>query len=132
MNDVDNNTANDLDRRSFIGAAVAGAIALRHGHWTETRTPSHGEAAQVPAFALEERVDRKFAHSLRFVLPRITAPAARSRAATHESRAAMLSASASDPAVVCIRSAVSMLSLISTGMPCSGPRTLPAFRSASS
>ena len=54
MNDVDNNTANDLDRRSFIGAAVAGAIALRHGHWTETRTPSHGEAAQVPAFPLEE------------------------------------------------------------------------------
>jgi hypothetical protein len=31
-----------------------------------------------------------------------------------------------------MRSAVSMLSLISTGMPCSGPRTRPAFRSASS
>ncbi len=39
--------------------------------------------------------------------------------------------SASDPAVVCMRSAVPMLSLISTGMPCNGPRTLPAFRSAS-
>ena len=74
-----------------------------------------------------ECVDRKFAHSLRLVLPMITAPAARSRSATHESRAAMLSLSASEPAVVCILSAVSMLSLISTGMPCSGPRSLPDF-----
>ena len=41
-------------------------------------------------------------------------------------------ASASEPADVCILSAVSMLSLIRTGMPCSGPRTLPALRSASS
>ena len=41
-------------------------------------------------------------------------------------------ASASDPAVVIIRSAVAMLSLISTGMPCSGPRRRPARRSASS
>ena len=80
-----------------------------------------------PLQPLDECVERKFAHSLRFVLPRITAPAARSRSATNESRAAMLSASASEPAVVCIRSAVSMLSLISTGMPCSGPRTFPAL-----
>ena len=40
--------------------------------------------------------------------------------------------SASEPAVVVIRSCVSMLSLSATGMPCSGPRTLPALRSASS
>ena len=40
--------------------------------------------------------------------------------------------SASEPAVVVIRSAVSMLSFSAIGMPCSGPRTLPALRSASS
>src|SRR6185437_6880430 len=50
----------------------------------------------------DECVDRKFAHSLRFVLPRMTAPAARRRAATNESRAAMLSANAREPAVVCM------------------------------
>src|SRR3954469_7487563 len=61
-----------------------------------------------PLQPLVECVDRKFAHSLRFVLPMITAPAARSRSATQESRAAMLSARASEPAVVCMRSAVSM------------------------
>ena len=42
-----------------------------------------------------------------------------------------LSASASEPAEFTMP-ATSMLSLISTGMPCSGPRTLPALRSASS
>src|SRR6478609_6593 len=71
-----------------------------------------------PLHPLDECVDRKLAHSLRFVLPMITAPAARSCCATNESRAATLLASASDPAVVCMRSAVSMLSLISTGIPC--------------
>src|SRR6185436_1077578 len=81
---------------------------------------------------LDECVDRKFAHSLRFVLPRITAPASRSRFTTCASRDAIESASASDPAVVCILSAVSMLSLITIGMPCIGPRVRPAFRSASS
>ena len=34
-----------------------------------------------PLQPLDERVDRKFAHSLRFVLPRMTAPASRSRRA---------------------------------------------------
>ena len=62
------------------------------------------------------------AHSLRLVLPRMTAPASRSFCATKESFAGCEPTSASDPAVVCMRSAVSMLSLISTGMPCSGPR----------
>ena len=41
-----------------------------------------------PLQPLDECVDRKFAHSLRFVLPRITAPAARSRSATNASRGA--------------------------------------------
>ena len=55
-------------------------------------------------------------------MPRITAPAARSRATTKASRGAIEPSSASDPAVVVILSPVSMLSLIRTGMPCSGPR----------
>ena len=42
------------------------------------------------------------------------------------------STSASEPAVVSIRSAVSILSLIRIGMPCSGPLTLPRLRSRSS
>ena len=56
-----------------------------------------------------------FAHSLRFVLPRITTPAARRRSTTKASRGAGAPTSASDPAVVSILSPVSMLSLISTG-----------------
>src|SRR6266851_6675608 len=68
-----------------------------------------------PLQPLEEWLDRKFAHSLRLVLPRITAPASRSLWATNESRGAMEPERASDPAVVIMRSAVSMLSLISTG-----------------
>ncbi len=39
--------------------------------------------------------------------------------------------SANDPALVCILSRVSMLSLSSTGMPCNGPSTMPRLRSAS-
>ena len=73
-----------------------------------------------PLQPLVDLVDRKFAHSLRFVLPRITAPASRRRSTTNASRAATEPSSASDPAVVVIRSAVSMLSLMTTGMPCSG------------
>src|SRR5882724_8891325 len=84
-----------------------------------------------PLQPLDECVDRKFAHSLRLVLPRMTAPASRNRAATKASRAAWFFARASDPAEVAILSAVSMLSLITTGMPCNGPRTCPAFRSTS-
>src|SRR5436190_476345 len=70
-----------------------------------------------PLHPLVECVERKFAHSLRFVFPMITAPASRSFAATLESCAAIESARASEPAVVCIRSAVSILSLIRTGIP---------------
>src|SRR5437667_8980528 len=74
-----------------------------------------------PDQPLEEKNDRKFAHSLRFVLPRMTAPPARSLAATVESWSAGAPTRASDPAAVCIWSAVSMLSLSRTGIPCSGP-----------
>src|SRR5207244_12923453 len=75
-----------------------------------------------PLHPLEECVDRKFAHSLRFVFPRITAPASRSCCTMNASFGGDHPASASEPAVVIIRSAVAMLSLSRIGMPCSGPR----------
>jgi hypothetical protein len=79
-----------------------------------------------------EWVERKFAHSDRLALPTITAPASVSRRTMGASRPVMLSLSAKDPAVVAVPSADSMLSFSSTGMPCRGPRTWPALRSASS
>src|SRR5882672_6642699 len=85
-----------------------------------------------PLQPLVEWVERKFAHSLRLALPRKIAPAALSFAAMNESCIGVDPASASDPAVVVIRSAVSTLSLSRIGIPCSGPRTFPALRSRSS
>src|SRR5690349_7265917 len=70
-----------------------------------------------PLQPLEECVERKFAHSERFVLPRITAPASRSRFATCESADGCAPTSASEPAAVSIRSAVPTLSLTRTGIP---------------
>src|SRR5262245_44025017 len=64
-----------------------------------------------PLQPLIEREPRKFAHSLKLVFPRITAPAARNRSATKESRGAFEFIMASDPAVVIMRSPVLMLSL---------------------
>src|ERR1043166_5158495 len=61
-----------------------------------------------PLHAFVEWLPRKFAHSPGFVLPRMTAPAARSLAATAESRGAFEPTSASEPAVVCILSAPAM------------------------
>src|SRR5918993_5931418 len=72
----------------------------------------------------DDRVERKFAHSLRLVLPRITAPAARRRCTRKASRLGRLPASASEPAEFTMGVA-SMLSLSRTGMPCIGPRTVP-------
>ena len=82
-----------------------------------------------PLHPLIECVERKFAHSLRLVLPRISAPAERKRAATNASCEARQPTSARDPAVVFIASPVSMLSLIRIGIPCRGPRTCPSLRS---
>src|SRR6185503_12910569 len=59
-----------------------------------------------PLHPLEECVERKLAHSERFVLPRTTAPASRSRLTMAASAAGIAPTSASEPAVVCIRSAV--------------------------
>jgi hypothetical protein len=78
-----------------------------------------------------ERDERMFAHSERLVLPRMTAPAERRRSTTNASCFARTPFSASDPAVVAIRSPVAMLSFTRIGIPCSGPRTLPARRSLS-
>ena len=64
-----------------------------------------------PLHPLDEAVERKFAHSLRFVLPRMTAPALRSLSTTKASHGGREPNSASDPAVVCIASAVEILSL---------------------
>src|SRR4051795_6486389 len=68
-----------------------------------------------PLQPLVECVDRKLAHSLRLVLPRITAPASRSRATMCASFGGVTPASANDPALVIMRSAVAMLSFSSTG-----------------
>src|ERR1700730_2114461 len=55
---------------------------------------------------LLEGLERMFAHSLRLVLPRITAPDSRNLCATNESLLGFDPSRASDPAVVCIWSAV--------------------------
>ena len=58
----------------------------------------------------------QFAHSDRFALPRITAPARRRRAVTVASRRGTAPSSAIEPAVVGM-SMVPTLSLSSTGIP---------------
>src|SRR5271163_3297535 len=65
-----------------------------------------------PLHPLVEWLERMLAHSLRLVLPRITAPDSRSFCATNESRVGFEPSKANEPAVVCIPSAVSILSLI--------------------
>ena len=82
-----------------------------------------------PLFALNER---KFAHSLRFVLPSTIAPARRRFATSAASAGTLAPTRASEPAVVCIASAVAMLSFTTIGMPCSGPRGPRRRRSRSS
>src|SRR5205823_10704924 len=81
---------------------------------------------------LDECVERMLAHSLRLVLPRMIAPAARSLATTVESLGGCDPSSARDPAVQAILSAVSRLSFTRMGMPCSGPRSPFSLRSLSS
>ena len=85
-----------------------------------------------PLQPLVECVDRKLAHSLKFVFPRMTAPASRRRSTMNASLGGLPPARASEPAVVIIRSAVAMLSLSRIGMPCRGPRGPRVFRSSSS
>src|SRR5437879_8339801 len=70
-----------------------------------------------PDQPLVEKNERKLAHSLKLVLPKIIAPAARRCAATVESRRAGVPTRASEPAAVCIWSCVSILSFSRIGMP---------------
>src|SRR6185312_1615091 len=83
-----------------IPAATAAPLPLElpqalrssaHGFWVCPPTALHPEM---------DRVERMFAHSLRFVLPRMIAPAARNRATSGASRLVTLLASARLPAVV--------------------------------
>ena len=78
---------------------------------------------------LLEPVERMLAHSERLALPRITAPAARSPA-TRNASPDSAPARAGEPAAAG-SPATAMLSLISTGMPSSGPRAAPLARAAS-
>src|SRR5665213_1210151 len=113
-------------------AATATADPLEEPQGERSRTCGlrhwRPRALQPP----DDRDDRKLAHSLRLVLPSRSMPAARRRATIGASTGAGAPASASDPAVVSMRSPVSMLSLTSTGTPCRGPRTRPSRRSSSS
>src|SRR6185295_10866893 len=99
-------------------AATATADPLDEPHGLRSRT--YGLRVWPPRLLqpLVDIVERKFAHSLRFVLPSRTAPAARSRATTTASSLARCAFKAIDPALVAIRSAVSILALIKTGTPC--------------
>src|SRR5688572_27716288 len=82
-----------------------------------------------PLQPLVEWLLRILAHSLRFVFPSSTAPALRNCWTTNASSGGLAPTNASEPAVVAILSAVSMLSFTSTGMPCIGPHTRPELRS---
>src|SRR5919108_2505316 len=72
----------------------------------------------MPLHPLDDGADRKFAHSERFALPMMIAPAARNRS-TMNASGGELPASAPDPAVVGIVSVLT-LSLTITGIPSKG------------
>ncbi|KAB8094899.1 hypothetical protein EE612_022344, partial [Oryza sativa] len=110
----------------FAAAATAEPLLDQHGVAVTTYGVS-------PPRALQPFVKgRKLDHSAGLDLPRMTAPAARRRAATPASQRTTEPSSASDPAVVLSRSRVAMLSLRRTGTPCSGPKPRrPEARSAS-
>jgi len=86
------------------------------------RTPSGRAPARAcasPPISCGGESDRaKIRHSESSPLPSSTAPAARSRSTRNASRGGVTPASASEPAVLCIRSRVATLSFTSTGMPC--------------
>src|SRR5262249_10785301 len=75
-----------------------GLRSMPYGLWVWPPRPDH---------PLIDSKERKFAHSERLVLPRMTAPPARKLAARVESRSAGEPTRANDPALVCIASPVS-------------------------
>src|SRR6266571_2378664 len=105
---------NDAEARF---AAIAAADPELEPQGVRSRTYGLRLCPPRPLHPLDEAVERKLAHSLRLVLPRITAPASRSLLTTKASRGGRDPSKASEPAVVCMRSAVARLSLRSEGMP---------------
>ena len=95
------------------------------------RSSAYGFAVWPPSVdqPLVDRVDRKFAHSDRFALARMIAPAARSRE-TMKASGGRAASSAGEPAVAGAP-ATWTLSLTRTGIPSSAPRGWPAWMAAS-
>src|SRR5918911_2458534 len=87
-------------------------------HGLRSRTYGMFVWPPMPLQPLDDGADRKFAHSDRFALPMMIAPAAFSRCAMNAS-AGVLPASAHEPALVGMPG-VSMLSLTMIGIPRSG------------
>ena len=123
-----------------VSVPIAAVARLAATAVPEPALEPHGVRSSTYAFLvsppralqpLVARSERKFAHSLRFVLPRMTAPAARRRVTRCASFAGRAPSSAREPAVVSSRSAVPMFSLRTIGIPCSGPRTPRSLRSRS-
>ena len=54
MSDTGSTKPGTLDRRAFVGAAVAGTMTIRHGRWAPWQASAPPNAPQVPSFALEE------------------------------------------------------------------------------
>src|SRR3954453_2354950 len=98
-------------------AAIADPVPELDPHALRSSTYGFFVSPPRPDQPLDECVERKFAHSLRLVFPRITAPASRRRWTMNASDGGVAPASAADPAVVIWWSAVAMLSLRRIGMP---------------
>ena len=54
MNDTGGDNPETLDRRAFVGVAVGGGLALRHGAWGSRHASPSPNQPRVPSFALEE------------------------------------------------------------------------------
>ena len=95
------------------------------------RSRAHGLATSPPVALqpLEDLVERMLAHSLKFVLARMIAPASLRLTTSGASRVGLPMREV-DPARPGSPTA-SMLSLIITGTPCSAPREIPLARSSS-
>src|SRR5437660_10811740 len=81
-----------------------------------------------PDQPLDEKNERKLAHSLRFVFASIMAPAFLRFAATVESCSAAVPTRAREPAAVCIWSFVATLSFKGIGIPIILPTLVPDRR----
>src|SRR5881296_3723889 len=95
-------------------AEIAAPVPELDPHGFRSRAYGFAHCPPRALQPLDDWVERMFAHSDRFVLPRMTAPAARRRATSGASRGGVTPASAREPAVVIIRSMVAMLSFTST------------------